>query len=216
MRAAHTDMITKMKASIQHQANTTAEEIKRAAESDAQHIKVREVNKARLKIDNDTKREEKTILESKSVQLSIATGIQRMKVLEIRNDAVNDSLKIAEANLRQYIGTPKYKTTLHDLCLQGLIALMEPKVAIAVTRADQEALSSMLGDLKTLFTQKTEKPVEVSVSDYALPDAAIGGCVLIAKDGKIQCSNTLMDRLMLSCQELYPKIRQVFFGNRPQ
>lgn len=205
-----TDLINKMKASIIHQAETTAQEITDQGSVEIDRYRVKMWNQARTTIENDTELETKRIKEQRSVKLSVVKGRQHMKMLKARDEAVNEAMKIAEGNLIEFAKKPEYTKLLHDLCLQGLMSLMEKEVSLAVTANDKDKLNGMLGQLSSDFKSKTNQDVALSVSDYVLPDAAIGGVVLIVKDGKIQCSNTLMDRLVLSCKELYPELRKIF------
>jgi vacuolar-type H+-ATPase subunit E/Vma4 len=164
-----------------------------------------------MKIKDENKLKKKHIRSQKSVRLSVVNGGQRMKILDIRDKAVNRAVDLAVDRLRTFATGPGYPQLLSDLVLQGLVALGETEVAIAVTAADQGALRTALPAVQGRAAEKLNVPaVALSVSAYVLPDAAIGGCVLIAKGGKIQCSNTLMDRLVLACKDLYPQINKVF------
>ncbi|OHT12053.1 hypothetical protein TRFO_18246 [Tritrichomonas foetus] len=206
------EMIKKMKASIAHQAETNAEQIREAAKQDSDRIKLRQIYQAQMKIAEENKLREKQIRAQKSVKLSIANGQQRMKVLKIRDEAVNSAMEKATEQLKEYVKKPEYPELLYKLCLQGVLSLNEDKVEIAVTAADAEIFNSKKSNIASEYKKRTEKDVEISLSSYVLPDQAIGGCVVIAKEGKLQCSNTLMDRLSLSCKDLYPKIREIFFA----
>jgi V-type H+-transporting ATPase subunit E len=205
-----TQLIAKMKASIKHQATTTANQIKDQAAQDADRAKTRTVYNAKIKIKDENKLKKKQILSQKSVRLSVVNGSERMKILRIRDDAVNKAVDRAADKLREFSQKPEYRQLLHDLCLQGLIALNEPEVALAVKAGDQDLIREILPELKATFGGRIGQDAQLTLSDYVLPDAAIGGCVLIAMGGKIQCSNTLMDRLMLACKDMYPQIQVVF------
>ncbi|OHS94411.1 hypothetical protein TRFO_39397 [Tritrichomonas foetus] len=206
------EMIKKMKASIAHQAETNAEQIRNVAKEDADRIKTRQLYQARMKIKEENKLRKKQIRAQKSVQLSIANGQQRMKVLKIRDEAVNSAMEKAAEQLKEYVKKPEYADLLYKLCLQGILSLNENSVEIAVTAADAQIFNSKKNDIASGYKERTQKDVQITLSSYVLPDEAIGGCVVIAKEGKIQLSNTLMDRLSLSCKDLYPKIREIFFN----
>ena len=209
-----TELINKMKTSIQHQAETTVREIQRQAEQDADRLRVHTVYQERTKIVDASRLERKRILSQKSVSLSTETGKQRMKLLNMRNEAVDAAMELSKKDLVEFVGKPEYKALLRDLCVQGLLSLMETEVAVAVTARDKDVAKALLGEIAKEYTARTKKDVKVTLSDYTLPEAAIGGCVLIAKEGKIQCSNTLMDRLALACKDLYPRIREIFFKEK--
>ena len=158
----------------------------------------------------------------KAVQLSIQNGIQRMKVLKVRDEAVQQSMKIAEEKLKNHVKSSSYPDLLRKLCIQSLLSIREKKVQFAVTAADSKIFENQKNAIVEGYKQKLQEleaksddddsndDIEISLSDYVLPEAAIGGCVAIAQEGTIQCSNTLMDRLVLSCKDLYPAIRKIF------
>jgi vacuolar-type H+-ATPase subunit E/Vma4 len=205
------ELINKMKASIKHQATTNAIQIREQAKQDADRMKMRTVYQAKMKIKDENKLKKKQVRSQKSVRLSVVNGGERMKILCIRDEAVNRAVDLARDRLRDFAASPSYPKLLHDLALQGLVALGELEVAIAVKASDQEAIQAALGELASEAKERLKgAEVKVTRSEYVLPDAAIGGCVLIAKGGKIQCSNTLMDRLMLACKDLYPEINKIF------
>jgi len=209
--SAAIEMINKMKAGIEHQARTNADNIIEQAKQDAERLKTRSVYQARSKIKEENKLKKKQIRSKKSVQLSIANGKQRMRVLKIRNDAIEQATKKAEEELIQIVKTPQYEKILVDLCVQGLLSLMEPAVELAVKESDKSLLERVIGNISSIFKEKSGQDCEVSVSSYVVPDECIGGVVLIAHNQQIQCSNTLKDRLHLACKDLYPEIRKIFF-----
>ena len=204
------EMINKMKAGIEHQAKTNADTIREQARQDSDRLKTRTVYNAKAKIKEDNIITKKGIRAKKSVQLSVVNGKQRMKLLEIRNAAIDKAIEKAQDKLSEIAKKPEYKDILYNLCLEGLLSLCEPEVQIAVRECDAELVKGDIKKLEEDYNKRTEKEVKVSLSDYVVPNECIGGCVLSAQEGKIQISNTLMDRLHLSCKDLYPKIRNIF------
>ena len=206
------EMMEKMKAGIEHQAKQTAEDIKKKAQEDASRLLQKKVYNEKAKIKTDNKQTKKQILSQKSVQVSVAKGKQQMKILKIRNEAIDKALQKAEGKLRDVAASNQYKDILYKLCLEGLLALREKYVEIAVRKCDADEINNNIPKLKDDYHQKTDLDVDIKLSDYVVPDDCIGGCVLIAQEGKIQISNTLMDRLHLACKDLYPEIRKIFLS----
>lgn len=204
------EMINKMKAGIEHQAKTNADTIREQARQDSDRLKTRTVYNAKAKIKEDNIITKKGIRAKKSVQLSVVNGKQRMKLLEIRNAAIDKAIEKAQDKLSEIAKKPEYKDILYNLCLEGLLSLCEPEVQIAVRECDAELVKGDIKKLEEDYNKRTEKEVKVSLSDYVVPNECIGGCVLSAQEGKIQISNTLMDRLHLACKDLYPEIRSIF------
>ena len=136
-----------------------------------------------------------------------------MKLLKIRDQAIEKALHQAEEKLKQTVNSPKYNEILYGLCLEGLLCLREQEVEIAVRKSDQDFVKQNIQKLTEDYHQKTDLNVKISLSDYIVPDDCIGGCVLISQEGKIQISNTLLDRLHLACKDLYPQIRKIFLDS---
>ena len=208
------EMMEKMKAGIEHQAKQTAEDIKKKADEEASRLLQKKVYNEKAKIKEDNKQTKKQILSQKSVQVSVAKGKQQMKILKIRNEAIDKALKKAEERLQKTAASAEYKGILFNLCLEGLLALREKVVEIAVRKCDADEIKNNIQKLKDEYHQKTDLDVELTLSDYVVPDECIGGCVLISQEGKIQISNTLMDRLHLACKDLYPEIRKIFLSEK--
>lgn len=218
------DMIKKMKESIEHQAQTNKAQIEQDAEEQATSLRNKLVNNARTKIEEDELFSRKQIHDQLAVQLSIVNSVQKMKVLKARDEALNKAMIKAQESLRQYVKSPEYPDLLCNICVQSLLNLGEPNVEFALTENDGPIFDSKKNDILNLYKEKVaarnterknssksgnEISIEISRSSYVLPDAAIGGCVAIAKEGTIQCSNTFMDRLTLSCTDLYPRIKDI-------
>ena len=203
-------MIKKMQDSIEHEAENKAKIIQDKAQNDANQIRTSQVYKAKIKIKENKVLRKKQIIEQKSVQLSIVNGAQRMSLLKIRDESVQKAMKMAEEKLTKIAASDDYKELLLKLCVQSLMLLNEEKVELAVKNADQDLIKGMLHDIENEYNKLTEKKADVSVSSYIVSDRCIGGVVAIAQGGKIQCSNTLYDRLPLACQDLYPQISEIF------
>lgn len=208
--SAANEMIKKMKDSIEHQANNDAQQIKQQATNEAARLKIQTINQAKLKIASENELRKKQIVAQKQVKISIVNGGQRMKILKMRDDAMNTSMEMAIERLNKIVKSSEYPQLLHDLILQGLMQLREEFVEIAVTAADREVAAKQINSCADKYNKATGETTHLQLSSYELPPKAIGGCVLIAHDSKIQLSNTLMDRLSLACKDLYPEIRKIF------
>ena len=203
-------MIKKMIASIMYQAKNEADRLEKLANEDADRQRNSYVNAQKTKLEEEVKNQTKAIKNQKSIKLSIANGKFKMKVLKVKDEAVNMAMTKAQERLNEFVKTSEYPDLLYKLILQSLLILREPVVDIAVVKDDGQKVQARLDEIASDYKKRTQSDIQLSVSDYVLPPAAIGGCVAIAKEGKIQCSNTLMDRLDLSCKDLYPKIRAIF------
>ena len=135
-----TDIIQKMKDSIQHEAENKAKSIKMQAAQDADRFKTSTIYRAKLKLKDEMALRQKQIIAQKSVQLSIINGSQRMSILRIRDEAVHKAMDMAAKRLEEIASSGEYRDLLFKLCLQRLLSLLEPKVELAVKQSDQKCL----------------------------------------------------------------------------
>jgi V-type H+-transporting ATPase subunit E len=122
----------------------------------------------------------------------------------------------------------KYAELLKNLIVQGLIKLMEaevnvrcrksdlPTVKKVVEKASEEYKALMKAEVKGL--KNKEIPLKINIDEHRfLPEfleksvnpaeSCMGGVVMHAKLGRIVCSNTLDERLILLQQDAIPQIR---------
>lgn len=203
------NMIQKMIDGINHQAQTEFEETIRKAKETGDQLSNKEKMDACKKMDDEEREFAKQLENNKFIRLSIARGKQNMKLLCARNDVIELAMKEAEGELEKYSKTEKYKETLFNLCVQGMISLDEPKLEFAVRACDAEYINNNLQKIQDEYKNRTGNKTEVKLSDYVVPDHCLGGVVLIGRDGEIQMSNTFRDRLHLARSDLYPEIRKI-------
>ena len=130
------EMIKKMVDSIHHQAETNCKQIRALAEESANQIRTKTKYNACGKIDDDMELKQKLTQNKKAVKLSIQNGIQKMKILKVREEAVDQSMKIAEEKLKKYTKSSEYPELLKKLCIQSLLSIREKNVQLALTAAD--------------------------------------------------------------------------------
>ena len=139
------------------------------------------------------------LYEKKYKQASLAQQIAkstvlnktRLKVLEAREDVLEDVFATAASKLKDITKEKKKYNKASD-------------VAAAESVTDAAA---------KFYKEKSGKDVEIIVDkDHPLPDSISGGVVVEGSNGKIDTNNTLEERLKLLSEEALPAIRLQIFG----
>ena len=123
----------------------------------------------------------------------------------------------------------KYKDFLHKLLVQTLIKMMEPEVLVKCRKSDKDLIEAVIQpaieEYKTMLKNEVkvfkdrDVPCKITFNERFLPeysaepgaDSCLGGLALLARKGKIVCSNTIDDRLLLVYAEAIPDIRRELF-----
>lgn len=166
---------------------------------------------------------EKLIMTSQEKQAAI------FSVMELRDQKMSD-LKVAVIeSLAGIEKNPNYPKLLINLIVQGLLRIQEEKVTIRCRKIDEPIVSKVLEQAATLFkktvkdsTGYTPKLDALKIDAKYLPepytpgaaDFSLGGVVLVARNGRILCKNSLEDRLETAFYQLKPQIRGMLFGVR--
>jgi V-type H+-transporting ATPase subunit E len=203
-----------MMAFIEQEANEKAEEIDAKAEEEFNIEKGRLVQQQRIKIMEYYERKEKQVELQKKIQQSNMLNAARLKVLKSREDHVGTVLDEAKRRLADIIkDSSKYKRLLHALITQGLLQLLEANVLIRTRQADLALVEEVLPAIKTQYTEKTGKEVNLKLDQESFLAANIcGGVELLAQRGRIKVSNTLESRLDMIARQMVPEIRTSLFG----
>jgi len=203
-----------MMAFIEQEANEKAEEIDAKAEEEFNIEKGRLVQQQRIKIMEYYERKEKQVELQKKIQQSNMLNAARLKVLKAREDHVATVLEEGKRRLGDIIkDSAKYKRILHNLIAQGLLQLLEHNVLIRCRQADLPLVEDVLPAVKTQYTEKTGKEINLKLDQETFLSANLcGGVDLLSQKGRIKVSNTLESRLEMIARQMIPEIRTSLFG----
>jgi len=206
--------IKHMMAFIEQEANEKAEEIDAKAEEEFNIEKGRLVQQQRIKIMEYYERKEKQVELQKKIQQSNMLNAARLKVLKSREDHVATVFEEAKRRLADIIkDSGKYKRLLHALITQGLLQLLEANVLIRCRQADLPLVEEIMPAVKTQYTEKTGKEINLKLDqEVFLPANLCGGVDLLSQKGRIKVSNTLESRLDMIARQMVPEIRTNLFG----
>jgi len=206
--------IKHMMAFIEQEANEKAEEVDAKAEEEFNIEKGRLVQQQRIKIMEYYERKEKQVELQKKIQQSNMLNAARLKVLKAREDHVATVLEEAKRRLADIIkDSGKYKRLLHALITQGLLQLLEANVLIRCRQADLPLVEEIMPAVKTQYTEKTGKEINLKLDQETFLNAQIcGGVDLLSQKGRIKVSNTLESRLDMIARQMVPEVRTSLFG----
>mmetsp|Transcript_8317 Transcript_8317/g.15423 ORF Transcript_8317/g.15423 Transcript_8317/m.15423 type:complete len:257 (+) Transcript_8317:58-828(+) len=151
------------------------------------------------------------------------------RVMKERQQIMVNMKKEARAKLTQAIksNAKAYKKMLHDLVVEGLLKLMEPKVTIRATAADKSVVKGILAKAVATFQDQMSKVcaenktkfnmnVDISMEEAPLKDSCIGGVWVMsaaytARPDAIIVRNSLDARLDTCMEQLTPTLRALMF-----
>ncbi len=149
--------------------------------------------------------------------------------MELRDQKMNELKRTVIERLSGIEKNPGYEKLLINLIVQGLVRLQEERVQIRCRKVDEPIVSKILQEASKVYkdlvkksTGYTPKLEELKIHPTPLPapyspDAAefsLGGVILVARNGRILCKNTLEARLETAFHQLKPQIRGMLFGIR--
>jgi len=207
---------------IYREAEEKATEIHDKAMEEFSIEKQRIVQEERIRVMKDFEKKEKQIEVQKKIQYSNELNISRLQVLKSREEGVQKILGEAHKRLLAVAKDPSYKKLLHQLIVQGLIKLQEPKVQVVCRVQDLALVKDVLPAAVAEYQTKANRNCEASLNmnDPLLPgpeeakgaDFCSGGVVLSTPDGRIICANTLDARLSMVYEQKLPEIRTILYG----
>ena len=151
------------------------------------------------------------------------------KTNEMVESLKNDTKKAMQERMSS--NRTEYSALLKQLLVQGLIKLIEPKVALRCRESDHSLLAAVIDDAVSEYKQlmlsqvkalegKTDIPCTVTIDEnnrlpeYNESDASnscLGGFVMYCRKNRIVCSCTLDDRIDMVYQMAIPQIRSTLF-----
>eukprot|EP01115_Flamella_aegyptia_P001532 TRINITY_DN1251_c0_g1_i2.p1 TRINITY_DN1251_c0_g1~~TRINITY_DN1251_c0_g1_i2.p1 ORF type:complete len:233 (+),score=100.77 TRINITY_DN1251_c0_g1_i2:107-805(+) len=207
---------------IYREADEKASEIQAKAQEEASIEKARIVMEEKLKIMKEFERKEKQIETKIKIAYSNELNQSRLQLLKARDEGIQKIYAEAHHAVAAVTKDPtKYKKLLHDLIVQGLMKLDEPKVSVVCRKQDAHLVKDVLSGAVAEYTSKAKKQVDAEVeSSLYLPagpeenpnDFCSGGVILSSNGGRIICSNTLDARLNMAYEQQLPQIRETLFG----
>eukprot|EP00754_Rhynchopus_humris_P013156 Rhum_TRINITY_DN14316_c23_g1::Rhum_TRINITY_DN14316_c23_g1_i1::g.82597::m.82597/K02150/ATPeV1E, ATP6E; V-type H+-transporting ATPase subunit E len=200
--------ISQMKQFILSEAKEKAEEIKTKAENEAYAWKNEQSKKAKEDIDRQCQKELESHKVEKRVEAANKLKTQRDRVLSSRAEAVEELSTKTTSTLNALVkDSAKYGPLF-----KGLLQQAAESVAVDGTTV-KAVVRVRAADVSLANANLTVNPkVSLTVDSTNLPDSAIGGCTVIAQNGKIVCNNTLLHRLENCMEEVMPILRNGLFS----
>lgn len=222
------DQIDQMVRFIKQEAQEKASEIAVSAEEEFNIEKLHMLEAEKGRVRKDFERREGQVETKKKIEYSKQLNASRIKVLQIREDAVQSVLEEAEKKLQGFTtDKAKYKAMLTDLLIQALAKLRQPAALVMGRECDADLIKAAIEPARKGYSDRfgTEAPsVEYDSSSFLPPppkggaksdeyESCSGGIKVSSTNGKITCDNTFDTRLAIAYQATLPSIRAVLFDS---
>lgn len=203
-----------------------ANEIKVAANEEFNVEKQNLLKQQKDAVKKEIERKEQQLEKNRRINESSEATKMRLELLSKRQGAVDEVVNTAKHKLSQISssGGKKYQDLLKDLMLQGARAMGLSKVVVRCRKADVDVCERAKGDAQNESESKLGRRVEFTISrDKHLPPApsdpsesdsstCLGGVLLFSSDFRIDCRQTLDERINVAYTSNLPQLRKVIFG----
>mmetsp|Transcript_3850 Transcript_3850/g.7957 ORF Transcript_3850/g.7957 Transcript_3850/m.7957 type:complete len:222 (-) Transcript_3850:331-996(-) len=218
--ADYARQIQQMVEFIKQEANEKANEIRVAADEEFNIQKLNLVEAEKVKIRKDYERKAGQIEVKKKIEYSTQLNASRLRLLQARDDFLNQTLTAASASLGAIVKDQSgYKKLLVQLIVQGVNKLHADNVVVRCRKEDLSACKAAIEDTKSQWSSLASGPCPKFALDEQkhLPpskgegETCAGGVVIVAENGRISCNNTLDARLKSAFGACLPEMRAKLF-----
>ncbi|KAG8962602.1 V-ATPase V1 sector subunit E [Tulasnella sp. 419] len=189
--------MSKMVSFIRQEAHEKAREIRVKADEEFAIEKAKIVRQETNAIDATYEKKKKQAEVSQKIAQSTLTNKSRLKLLQAREQHLQDLFSDARTRLLQLSADEdRYIQLLEGIILEGLLRLLEPKVTILSRSKDQDLVQKAAESASKQYTDISGRTTECEV-EPSLGDAGAGGIKIIGGSNRITLDNTLDERLKL-------------------
>ena len=194
----------KMVAFIKQEALEKAREIKVKADEEFALEKAKLVRQESVNIDAAAQRRLKQAEVERKIQQSTQVNKARLRVLQARDQMVEDLLEAARQRLSVIVkDKKKYKAFLRASLLQAFLQLMESEVMVQCCRRDIDVVKAAVADAVADYRTNVGRDIAAVIdTENFLDDECTGGVIVSALYGRIRCLNTLESRLDLIAEQV--------------
>jgi V-type H+-transporting ATPase subunit E len=216
---------------IQQEAREKAEEIQVKTDSEfmAELLSLRTAASIQIREEIEQKRKDR--LTAKKIERSKRVNDAKFRVMSERNGKMGQLKKEITGRLVGLSQDKRYGELIMFLIAQGLMIMMENNVTVRCRKEDLQVVQAQLKPAAALYQETALASAGVRVNVEVVVDkeeflppgptpghvgpTCSGGVLLMAREGKIKCTNTLDDRLELAFGKSLPDVRGILFGVRP-
>ncbi|GJE92375.1 ATPase V1/A1 complex subunit E [Phanerochaete sordida] len=208
--------MNKMVAFIKQEALEKAREIKVKADEEFAIEKAKLVKQEQQAIDAQFEKKRKNAEVAQKIAQSTLTNKSRLKLLQQREEHIQDLFTTAREQISDLSANESaYAQFLEANILQGLLALLEPEVALRVRHKDEASIAKEAAERAEKRYQEISGRTCKTTIEGSLSDDLAGGVILVAGNNRITLDNTLDERLRLLEDRMLPEIRYDLFGANP-
>mmetsp|Transcript_29441 Transcript_29441/g.51629 ORF Transcript_29441/g.51629 Transcript_29441/m.51629 type:complete len:221 (+) Transcript_29441:102-764(+) len=213
--------VTQMKEFILNEAKDKAEEIEAKALQEFNIEKMKMLEEAKEKLQQDYTKKQKATDTKNAIARSTAVNKSRLTKIEKRQEMLTLVKAGAEGKLTDKLKSEaNSKAFIEKLIVQGLLMLLEEEVTVQCAAKDDKVVESCFDSAAKQYTEVIKKEtgatkkVKLTLDKTKKLDIAkdLGGIVLTCQDGSIVIDNTIKARLGLVLDQAKPQIRKLLFA----
>ncbi|MES1913979.1 MAG: hypothetical protein MHM6MM_006120 [Cercozoa sp. M6MM] len=210
--------IDRMVEFIKQEAREKAEELRIKADAEFNMEKLRLIEEAKATLRKEFADNAKRVEVQRKIERSQQIGEARVATMRERERVLSELKSRTLERLSTETSQHKeYGTLLKLLIVRGLVMLREKAVAVRCLASDATTVKGLLSQTSHLYEQVMREggvdfpPLKLTLDPTPLSADTAGGVVLLAREGKIRCDNTLRARLDIAFESLKPAVRQLLF-----
>jgi len=204
--------MNKMVTFIKQEALEKAREIRVKADEEFAIEKAKIVKQESLSIDASFEKKRKGAEVAQKIAQSTQTNKSRLKLLQAREQYLQDLFAAARAQLVTISGDRgRYVQLLEGLILQCLLQQMESEVTVYSRKKDADVAKEASSNAAQKYLDISGREVKVNLQNTLADDGA-GGIKITNGSGRITIDNTLDERMRLLEDRMLPEIRADLFG----
>jgi V-type H+-transporting ATPase subunit E len=203
-----------------------ASEIETAAKEEFNVEKQSLLKQQKDEVKREMEKKEQQLEKNRRINESSEATQMRLELLSTRQSALDDIVSNAKHKLSQISssGGKKYQDLLKELMLQGARSMNLSRLVVRCRKSDVDVCERAKQNAQSEANSRLGRSVEFTVSrDQFLPPGptdpsesdsttCLGGIRLFSTDFRIDCRQTLDDRLSVAYTTNLPQLRTTVFG----
>jgi len=211
------NQIKQMTTFIYSEARDKAAEISKKGEEEFSIEVHRLITEQKDKVRQQYEKKTKAVETKYAIEKSMAINKKRLEKIKARQEMMGNISNDVRSQIEREGQNASFVT---KLIVQGLLMLLETEVIVRCRKSDESMVRGLLSNASAEYAkyikQETgkDKSVRLTVDTEYLPQACLGGVMLLCSGKKITIDNTISVRLNLVMEQAKPAIRSLLFPDK--
>ena len=172
----------------------------------------------RKKIEQKYKKEYNDTFISKKIEVSTAKNEANLKKMNTKNELVNKTVEETLEKLKNFANpnNKDYQNLLKELTIECMVKLLEKECYLKIRKDDLDFIKSIIKECEKEYSDlmkretKRDYACKLTLIEDEFMEDEYGGVVMMNKEKKIIINNGLKDRLMLTKEHYFLKLKICF------